>query len=214
MRRSWNGPAFGVAAVSLIASLGLAVPARANEDSLRQKVLEFNKITGADPRAANTRSCSTTPERTKKLLEAARNLAKEKDQPLSYHTAYMLAQVAAEMKDIPTSEVFYRVCMDQAAKFDELPQDHSVLRRANRHALRQQEVRRKRLRLPRASRAENRRRQARQYIILVTGRFDEPEFEELDAFDIGKRLRPEIYRLLIQAICQAGQVRPGPQARR
>jgi tetratricopeptide (TPR) repeat protein len=45
----------------------------------------------------------------------------------------------------------------------------------------------------------------RQYLLLVSGRFGEPEFEELDAFDIGKRLRPFVHRLLIQAISKQGK---------
>src|SRR5262249_20609394 len=108
-----------VAAITLLVGLGQA-PARGADESLRRQVLELNKITGAAPLAGQLKMLIDSPQQTKKLLQTARELAQEKDQPLNYHTAYVLALAAAQMKDIPTSEVFFRVCMRQAAQFQSL----------------------------------------------------------------------------------------------
>jgi tetratricopeptide (TPR) repeat protein len=205
MRRSWNGPACAVAAISVLVNFGLASPARCNDDPLRRQVLEFNKITGAAPLAGQFKMLVDNPKETRKLLETAQALAKEKNQPLRYHAAYLLALVAAQMKDVPTSEYFYRICMQQAAKFESLRKilESYVglidLLYENKKFEASERVCRELLELQTGNGKK------RQYIVVVTGRFGEPEFEELDAFDIGKRLRPYVHRLLIQAICKEGK---------
>ena len=45
----------------------------------------------------------------------------------------------------------------------------------------------------------------REVLVSVTGRFDEPEFMPDDNYDIGKRLRPFVHELLIQAITKQGK---------
>jgi len=194
-----------VAAISLLVNLGLALPARGNDDSLRRQVLEFNKITGADPLRGQYKILLENPKETKRLLEAGRTLAKDKDQPLRYQTAFLLALVAAEMKDIPSSEVFYRVCMRQAAKFQSFRKilESYVglidLLYENQKYDESARVCRELLELKTGD------GQKRQYYLIVPGQFGEPEFEEADAFDIGKRLRPAVHRLLIQAISKEGK---------
>jgi tetratricopeptide (TPR) repeat protein len=204
MRRSWNGPAFSVAALALLVGLGQA-SARGADDSLRRQVLELNHITGAGPLAGQYKMLIDSPKHARKLLDAARPLAAEKNEPLHYHTAYLLALVAAEMKDIPTSELYYRVCMRQAARFQslrkildsyfgliELLYDNHKYEESTRVC---QEL----LELKTGDGKQ------RQYILLVTGSFGEPEFEELEGLDIGQPLRPAAHRFLVRAITKEGK---------
>ena len=44
-------------------------------------------------------------------------LALAKDKKLNYNTALLLAQAAADLKDVKAGETLYRLCMAQAAKF-------------------------------------------------------------------------------------------------
>lgn len=199
MRRSWNGPALSVAAIALLVGLGQA-PARGADDSLRRKVLELNQVTGTAPLAGQLKMMLDSPQQTKKLLQNAQALAQEKDPPLSYHTAYVLALAAAQMKDIPTSEVFFRVCMRQAARFQSLTKIYQSyvglidLLYKNQKYEESTRVCRELLEL---KTGEGKKRT---YILLVTGNFGEPEFEELEGLDIGRPLRPEAHRYLIRAI--------------
>jgi tetratricopeptide (TPR) repeat protein len=205
MRRSWNGPAFSVAALALLLGFGQATQAAGTDDALRRQVLELNRITGTGPLSGQFKMLVDSPQQTRKLIQAARSMATEMDQPLSYHTAYLLALVAAEMKDIPTSEVFYRLCMRQAVQFQSLRKilesyvglidllyEHQKYEESSR-------VCRELLELKTGDGKK------RQYIVLVTGNFGEPEFEELESLDIAQRLRPAVHRLLIQAMTKEGK---------
>jgi tetratricopeptide (TPR) repeat protein len=205
MQRSWNGPAFRVAAISLVVGLGLAVPARANDDALRRQVLALNHLTGTGPLLGEYKALTEAPTRTKELLETARSIAKEKDQPLRYHAAYLLALVAAERKDLESSEVFFRICMGQAAKLEsigKIVQSYVGLIELlydNKKYAASARVCRELLEL---KTGEGKKREV---LIAVTGRFGEEEFVPDDAFDLGKRLRPVAHRLLIQALAKQGK---------
>src|SRR5207253_4726993 len=65
--------------------------------------------------------------RAKKLLDYALPLAQKKE--LSYNAALILGLLAADMKNMKTSETFFRVCMDKAAKlqsFEKLKQAYGL----------------------------------------------------------------------------------------
>jgi tetratricopeptide (TPR) repeat protein len=107
---------FLVAASSL-----LAQPAK-DDDALRSRVLALNNVTGDDPIRGEIRSLSekSNAAETKKLIAVGVKMAKEKDQPLNYNGAFILASVAFGVPDLDASEVLYQVCADQAAKLQSL----------------------------------------------------------------------------------------------
>lgn len=103
-----------LAAGFCVLALGQAV--RAEDDPLRQKALGLNDITGDDPIKAEIKGLLDDKTGTKKLLPVAVKMAKEKDQPFNYNGALILARVAHILKDYPSAEAFYRICVDQAGK--------------------------------------------------------------------------------------------------
>src|SRR5262249_30280829 len=76
----------------------------------------LNDITGKDPMEGRLKELSDAPAETKKLLGVAVAMAKEKNQPFNYNAALILALAADQAKDLDSSQVFYRVCIDQAGK--------------------------------------------------------------------------------------------------
>ncbi|MBY0522940.1 MAG: tetratricopeptide repeat protein [Gemmataceae bacterium] len=107
-----QGLAIALALTSLIGS----VSAADDDAALREKVLGLNNLTGNDPVEAQLKLLLADQPGTKKLLGVAVKVAKEKDQPLNYNAAYILARAAQEVKDIDSCEVLYRICADQATK--------------------------------------------------------------------------------------------------
>jgi tetratricopeptide (TPR) repeat protein len=194
-----------VAAIALFITSGLVVPARASDDSLRRQVLALNYVTGNDALRGEYKGLLQTPARAKQFLETARSLVKEKDQPLRYQTAYLFAQLAAEMKDLKTSEVFFRVCMAQAAKLESIRkilQSYTGLidlLYENKQYAASARVCQELLELKTGDGKK------REVLVAFTGRFGEEEFVPDEVFDIGKRLRPLAHRLLIQAIAKQGK---------
>src|SRR5271166_4609849 len=102
-------------AASVVLALGLTLAARGDE-AMRQRVLALGRITGDDPLNGELQTLVAKPKLTKQLLAEGLTMLKDKEQPLRYNAAFVLAQAASELKDIKSSEAFYRGCMDQAAK--------------------------------------------------------------------------------------------------
>src|SRR5579872_4049838 len=71
------------AALALAAVLVLTATASAADDDLRAKALKLNDITGDDAVNAKVRELLKNPEGTKKLLDVALKMAKEKEQPFN-----------------------------------------------------------------------------------------------------------------------------------
>jgi tetratricopeptide (TPR) repeat protein len=101
------------AAVILVATAGM--PARA-EDSIREKALKLNDITGQDALKGKILELIKDKAELKKLVAEAAKMTKEKDQPLNYNGAYILARAAIYAKDLDTSLALYKICQDQAIK--------------------------------------------------------------------------------------------------
>jgi tetratricopeptide (TPR) repeat protein len=106
-----------LAAVALL-FLSLSGAARAENDDaqLRKKALALNDVTGQLPMRGQILALKEDAAGTKKLLAYAVTLAKDKDQPLNFNAAYILGRTAQELGDVDGGEVFYRLCVDQAAK--------------------------------------------------------------------------------------------------
>jgi pentatricopeptide repeat protein len=105
---------FGLAAAALV--LAAARGPAAGDDSLRQKALKLNDITGQDAIKGKILELVKDKPGLKKLVGEAAKMAKEKDQPFNYNGAYILAKVSFYSKDFDTSLAFFKICEDQAVK--------------------------------------------------------------------------------------------------
>jgi tetratricopeptide (TPR) repeat protein len=118
MATTWSeARRLGVAAVALVLVL-LAVPARAADDdeALRTKALELNKLTGTKAATEKFVVLARDAEGTRKLLAVASRMAKEKNQPFNINATLVLAKVAHFLKQVEISEQFYRLNIQQAVK--------------------------------------------------------------------------------------------------
>ena len=101
----------------LLAVFSLAAPSlRADDGDSREKALALNAITGEDPIKGEILTLLDDPAGTRKLLAAALPLAKEKNPPLNYNAAFILGQVALQLKDPEASQTFFRLCLEKAVK--------------------------------------------------------------------------------------------------
>ena len=106
----------GAMAGALLALLTLA-PARADDnDPLRQEALKLNEITGSSPLEGELRRLVKDEAGTKKLLETAVKLAKEKPQPFNYTAAFLLARAAHSQKNFDAAKTFYKIGSDESFK--------------------------------------------------------------------------------------------------
>jgi tetratricopeptide (TPR) repeat protein len=101
-----------------VAALALAGLVRAADDdkALRQQVLALNQITGEAPMRGEILTLVDDKANSQKLLAEAVKMAGEKEQPLNYNAAYILARTAQLLKDGDAARAMYRVCIDQAKK--------------------------------------------------------------------------------------------------
>jgi tetratricopeptide (TPR) repeat protein len=193
--------------VAALVILGLALTARAGEDAaaLRKQLVALGQTTGEDPINGEIKALSAHPKQAKKLIAEALKVIKDKDKPLAYNAAYILAQVATELKDLKSGEAFYRVCCAHAAKLQstrKLLQSYGglidMLYEAKKYDA-SARVCRELLELKTGD------GKPRIYYLGVANRFGEPDFIEDEEFDAGKRLRPGVHRLMIQAIAKQGK---------
>src|SRR5262249_25570828 len=91
-------------------------PTRKSGDDLRQQVLALNAITGDDGTVGRIRQLLSDKAKPKKLIETAVSIAKEKNTPLEYNGAVILAKTAYFLRDYPAGEALYRLAARQATK--------------------------------------------------------------------------------------------------
>src|SRR5262249_33076583 len=139
------------------------------------------------------------------LVQEALAMVKDK-KPLSYNAAYVLAKVAGEMKDLKSSEVFFRVCMGQAAKLQSTKKIIESygglidLLYENKKYAESARVCQELLELKTDD------GKPREYLIFVPSKnFRGDGFEPLDDFDPAKNLKPVVHRMLIEAIVKQGK---------
>src|SRR5437867_1499525 len=71
------------------------------DEGLRRRALALNDVTGDDPINGQIKSLVAEPKETKKLLDVAVLLAKDrKKQPFNYNAAYILSMTADEVKHV------------------------------------------------------------------------------------------------------------------
>jgi len=105
-------------AVAALLLVGAAPRTAAADDTLRQKALQLNDITGKDAINGKILELVNDKPALKKLIAEAVSMAKEKekDPPFNYNGAYILAKTAAATKEFESSLVFYKICVEQAVK--------------------------------------------------------------------------------------------------
>jgi tetratricopeptide (TPR) repeat protein len=195
------------AAAALALTLALTLSARGGEKttSVRQRLQELGLTTGEETLKAEVKALTRQPEEARRLIADAVKLAKaaDKDRRLGYNAAYVLAQVAAELKDVKAGAVLYRVCAADALKLQSAQKlwdsyegligllfDNKKYAQADR-------VCREFLELKTSD------GKPRTYY-LNTGR-DPPGFIEREDFDPAKPFRPFVHQLRIQAIAKQGK---------
>src|SRR5262249_19667427 len=86
--------------------------------ALRDKLLELNKLTGNDPMEGEIKTLAEDAAGTKKLLPVALKMLKDKDKPLNYNAAFVLARAAQELKEYEACETLYKYCNEEAVKLE------------------------------------------------------------------------------------------------
>jgi tetratricopeptide (TPR) repeat protein len=104
----------GALVISAI-GLGAVAPVQSGETAFKKEIEELNRLTGLDPIEGMVLRLSKNAESTKQLLQAALPLAKKPD-ALNYNAALVLAFAAMQQKDLKSSDVFFHVCAEYAAK--------------------------------------------------------------------------------------------------
>lgn len=194
----------GILAVGLV-GLGLAVTdLRAGDEALQKTLARLNVLTGSEPPRLALKSLVDGKVDTKKLLEYALPLAKKKE--LSYNAALVLALAAAESKDMKTAEVFFRVCMDQAAKlqsFEKLKQAYGLPIELYYDYKQYADSARLSKELLELNTDDGKQRMV---IGTMENRFGEIEFREpQEGFDTALRLRPYIFEIYVKAVAKQGK---------
>jgi tetratricopeptide (TPR) repeat protein len=186
---------------------GRSAEANGDEEALRKRVQDLNRLTGEDAVNGQFRLLVDDNEGSKKLLAVAKTMARNKPESFSYFGAFILGQLAEEMKDAPASEAFFRICIAQAAKLQstsKLSQAYlSLIDLHDRNNKHEACVKACKEFLELKARADK----ARLYLVLAPDD-REPDglgFAELDDYDPVRRQKPGVYRLMIQSIARQGK---------
>src|SRR6266404_5187132 len=156
---------------------------QAAPDKQSRDVAALNLITGSDP-AANA---------LKALLE-------DKDKAKS-----LIAQAPAEMKDLPASEAYFRVCIDQAAKLQsvsKLLQSFGGLSEIFFENKRYDDITRLCQELINLKTDDGKERTV---LFAYTNKRGETEFYEDDSFHTTEPLLPYVFRQQVQAMAKQGK---------
>src|SRR5260221_492498 len=93
-----------------IACLTLVATAHGGEEALKKELAELNLLTGNDPMRGALKILIDNPEHAKLILKHGMPAAKKNE--LTYNAAIVLGLAAADLKDLKTAEIYFRVCMD------------------------------------------------------------------------------------------------------
>jgi tetratricopeptide (TPR) repeat protein len=208
MRGKRLGARLRRAVLVLLLLSGSVVPVRAAEkkESLHEQLLALNRLSGDDAVNGRYRALLDHPRAAKKLLAVAKTMVKDKAQPFNYNTAFILAHLAEEFKDLDAAETFYRVCVDWGRKLESGRklsqafvslialfydnQKYEASARACKEFLEFKTDDGK----PRIY-----------YLATEVEEEGEPVFVELESYDPLRRHKPSVHRLMIQAIAKQGK---------
>lgn len=102
--------------VTMFAWLNISADTGIAADSERDAALKLNEITGNNSIEGRLRQLIRDEAGTKKLIETAVKMAKDKPQPFNYTAAFLLARAAHANKDFAAAEVFFKIASEQAMK--------------------------------------------------------------------------------------------------
>jgi tetratricopeptide (TPR) repeat protein len=184
----------------------LSASARAAEPDYKKELTRLNDITGTETRAGALREILDNKDNAKKLIQYALPLAKQdKPEALDYNAAILLGLTAAELKDMKSAEVFFRVCMKQAAKL----QSVRMLLESYGGLI---ELYYSQKKFDDAARVckellDLKTDATAPHIVYraYTTRNGEIDFLEDDNFDSARRLRPTVQQMLIKALAKQGK---------
>src|SRR5437660_12137597 len=103
MRRNWLVSSAATAASVALWVLAVS-PLPAGEDAIRKKIQGLNDITGRETITTRLQELLDHPETAKKVLAEAKAMLKGSKPAFKYTAAFLLANLAEELKDIATSE--------------------------------------------------------------------------------------------------------------
>ncbi len=169
----------------------------------KKKVQELNVLTGSVPMALSLKDLLKNPTNTKSVLQTA--LPMVKDGKISYNGAFVLGLAAADLKDMKTSEVFFRFCMEKAAKLQSvqrLVQSYGGLIDLYYDQRQYEDSARICKEL-----LDLKTDDGKQRIVLraMKGRFGEIDFFEDDNYNTTNNLRPTVQQQLVKAIAKQGK---------
>ncbi len=169
-----------------------------------KELVHLNALTGTDATRGALKMLVDDPKQTKALLAYAAPLAKKGE--LSYNAALVFGLTAAEMKDMKSAEVFFRVCMDRAVKlqsFEKMKQSYGLLIELNFDYKNYADASRLCRELLELNTEDGKQRLV---IRMMVDRFGQLEFREpQDSFDTAQRLRPYVYEIYIKSTTKQGK---------
>ncbi len=179
--------------------------AQSAPDKQPRDVAALNIITGTDAASSALKALLDDKAKAKSVIAEALPLAKDKDQ-LRYNASLVLALAAAEMKDLPASEAFFRNCIHQAAKLQsvgKLAQSFGGLIEIYFENKKYDETAKLCQELINLKTDDGKER-----IVLfayTNKRSGETEFYENDSFNTTEPLLPFIFRQQVQAMSKQGK---------
>jgi tetratricopeptide (TPR) repeat protein len=208
MSGKWLGSRakFALAVLLVGNGAGWAASSNAGDDSLRNQVRDLNRLTGDRPVNGQFRALVDDVKGSRKLLDVAKAMVQKQPQSFTYYGAFVLGQLAEELKDPAASEKFFRICIDQATKLQssrKLSQSYLsliALHYDNKKFDASVKVCKEFLELKFSA--------DKPRLYLLAARVDEepePTFLELENYDPVRRQKPGVHRLMIQSIARQGK---------
>lgn len=176
----------------------------AGQEDLKKELADLNRITGNEPMRGALKSLIDDKKRAKAMLDYARPAAQKKE--LSYNAGIVLALVAADSKDMKTAELYFRVCMDKAAKLqsvEKLRQSYGTLIDLYFEYKQYSDCARICKELLELNTDDEKIREVRRTFVDRAGRVQIGEPEE--GFKTALRLRPDVYETYIKAVAKQGK---------
>jgi tetratricopeptide (TPR) repeat protein len=88
------------------------------EEDVRKRVLAFNDLTADERIKEEVQALCEKPAHAKKIIAVVAKMAKQKDHPIKFGGALVLANAALLLQDPEAGEILYQVCADQAVKLE------------------------------------------------------------------------------------------------
>jgi len=176
----------------------------AGEDALKKELAQLNLLTGGEPMRGALKTLVDDKKRAEALLKYGLPAAQKKE--LTYNAALVLGLVAAELKDMKTSEAYLRVCMDKAAKLqsmEKLKQSYGLLIELYYDYKQYADSARICRELLELNTDDEKKRDVRRTFV---DRFGEVEISEpQDGFKTALRLRPYVLEIYVKATAKQGR---------